>query len=111
MKTRNLVLSSAVCLLFFSSSFTSQKASKFNSSDITLGMDKTEFIKNYGEPFNKDASLTNDGKSEETLFYKEELYNGTWYIVTTAFTFVDGKLTKQKVEKEERVFKENDSRK
>lgn len=111
MKTRNLVLSSAVCLLFFSSCFTSQKASKFNSSNITIGMDKTEFIKNYGEPFNKDASLTNDGKSEETLFYKEELYNGTWYIVTTAFTFVDGKLTKQKVEKEERVFKENDSRK
>ena len=50
MKTRNLVLSSAVCLLFFSSCFTSQKASKFNSSDINLGMDKTEFIKGYGDP-------------------------------------------------------------
>lgn len=54
---------------------------------------------------------TDDNRQEEKFFYKEELYKGTWFIVTTAFTFVDGKLVKQETVKEERLFLENDCKK
>ena len=45
------------------------------------------------------------------LFYKEELNKGTWYIITTAFTFIDDKLIKQEVVKEERTFQKCDCNK
>ena len=37
--------------------------------------------------FNKEISYTQDNQEKEKLFYKEELNKGTWYIITTAFTF------------------------
>ena len=40
---------------------------------------------------------------EEQLYYKEELYLGMWYIVTSIFTFQDSKLVKQEI-KEEKMF-------
>ena len=42
------------------------------------------------------------------LFYKEELYREAWYIVTTSFVFVNGKLEKQEVVNEERMVFNND---
>jgi 4'-phosphopantetheinyl transferase EntD len=42
---------------------------------------------------------------------KKSLYKGAWFIVTTAFTFVDGKLVKQETVKEERLFLGNDCKK
>ena len=69
-----------------------------------MGIDKNLFIKRYGKPFNKEISYTQDNQEKEKLFYKEELYKETWYIVTTAFTFIDNKLINQEVVKEERTF-------
>lgn len=42
------------------------------------------------------------------LFYEEELYREAWYIVTTSFVFVNGKLEKQEVVNEERMVFNND---
>ena len=50
-------------------------------------------------------------KRKKKLFYKEELNKGTWYIITTAFTFIDDKLIKQEVVKEERTFQKCDCNK
>ncbi|MEQ2674579.1 hypothetical protein AAAU73_18120, partial [Phocaeicola vulgatus] len=54
---------------------------------------------------------TQDNQEKEKLFYKEELNKGTWYIITTAFTFIDDKLIKQEVVKEERTFQKCDCNK
>ena len=72
---------------------------------------KNLFIKRYGKPFNKEISYTQDNQEKEKLFYKEELNKGTWYIITTAFTFIDDKLIKQEVVKEERTFQKCDCNK
>lgn len=98
-------------LFLFTGCYTSNKISRFSSDAITLGMNKRDFIKAYGEPFNKDISYTDDNRQEEKFFYKEELYKGAWFIVTTAFTFMDGKLVKQETVKEERQFLGNDRKK
>lgn len=42
-------------------------------------------------------------KMKEQLYYKEDLYVGRWYIVTSIFTFQDSKLVKQEM-KEEKMF-------
>lgn len=38
---------------------------------------------------------TDDGRSMERLFYKEEVYSGSWTTVITAFTFDESKLVEQ----------------
>ena len=102
MKFKNLI--SLLCLCFLSSCYTSQFASKFSDTQVELGMSQDDFIQKFGKPFNKEMSYTYDKHKRETLFYKEDLYRGSWFIVTTAFTFVDSKLVSQEVVKEERQF-------
>ncbi|HBB51513.1 hypothetical protein DWW17_04500 [Bacteroides sp. AF14-46] len=67
-------------------------------------MSQNEFIQKFGKPFNKEMAYTYDKHKRETLFYKEDLYRGSWFIVTTAFTFVDSKLVSQEIVREERQF-------
>ena len=93
-----------LCLCFLSSCYTSQFVSKFSDTQVELGMSQDDFIQKFGKPFNKEMSYTYDNHKRETLFYKEDLYRGSWFIVTTAFTFVDSKLVSQEVVKEERQF-------
>lgn len=88
--------------------YTSGSVSRFVSEDIELGMDKNVFIKRCGKPFNKELSYTQDNQVQEKLFYKEELYKESWFIVTTSFTFIDNKLVKQKIVKVERSYRECD---
>lgn len=103
MKLKNIILITLTTIVL-TSCYTANQISKFSSENIELGIDKNLFIKRYGKPFNKEISYTQDHQEKEKLFYKEELNKGTWYIVTTAFTFIDDKLIKQEVIKEERTF-------
>lgn len=99
------------CVFLLSSCYTSSRISKFTSSDIELGMDRNEFVKKFGEPFNQEIGYTVDGHKKEKLYFKEELHKGSWFIITTAFTFVDSNLTKQEIAKEERTYKSCDCKK
>ena len=103
MKLKNIILITLTTIVL-TSCYTANQISKSSSENIELGIDKNLFIKRYGKPFNKEISYTQDHQEKEKLFYKEELNKGTWYIVTTAFTFIDDKLIKQEVIKEERTF-------
>lgn len=105
MKLKDIIMTTFL-IVFLTSCYTSSRISKFSAENIELGMDKNIFIKKYGQPFNKEILQTKDYQEKEILFYKEELNKGTWYIVTTAFTFIDNKLIKQEVVKEERTFQE-----
>ena len=71
MKIRSFLISTA-SLFLFTGCYTSKKVSRFSSDTITLGTNKRNFIKAYGEPFNKDISYTDDNRQEEKFFYKEE---------------------------------------
>ena len=110
MKLKNIILAALVTTTL-SSCYTSSQISKFSSENIKLGIDKNLFIKRFGKPFNKEISYTQDNHEKEKLFYKEELNKGAWYIITTAFTFIDDKLIKQEVVKEERTFQKCDCNK
>jgi len=90
------ILVPLLCLCFLSSCYTSQLVSKFSDTQVELGMSQNEFIQKFGKPFNKEMAYTYDKHKRETLFYKEDLYRGSWFIVTTAFTFVDSKLVRRK---------------
>ena len=90
------ILVPLLCLCFLSSCYTSQLVSKFSDTQVELGMSQNEF--------NKETAYTYDKHKRETLFYKEDLYRGSWFIVTTAFTFVDSKLVSQEIVREERQF-------
>ena len=81
------ILVPLLCLCFLSSCYTSQLVSKFSDTQVELGMSQNEFIQKFGKPFNKEMAYTYDKHKRETLFYKEDLYRGSWFIVTTAFTF------------------------
>ena len=98
------ILVPLLCLCFLSSCYTSQLVSKFSGTQVELGMSQNEFIQKFGKPFNKEMAYTYDKHKRETLFYKEDLYRGSWFIVTTAFTFVDSKLVSQEIVREERQF-------
>ncbi|WP_373201262.1 hypothetical protein [Phocaeicola vulgatus] len=107
MELKNIILT-ILTTIVLTSCYASNQISKFSSENIELGIEKNLFIKRYGKPLNKETSYTQDNQEKEKLFYKEELYKGTWYIVTTAFTFIDDKLIKQEVVKEERTFQKCD---
>ena len=99
------------CLLILCSCYTSSRTSKFSAQHIELGMEESAFIKRYGKPFYQETSYTENNRKKETLFYKEELYEGDWFIVTTAFTFIDSKLISQDIVKEERKYNDHDCKK
>ena len=99
---RGLVVTLGLFLLC--SCYTSKSVSMFSSDQVVLGMNRADFLNIYGQPFSKDQRYVNGRRLEERLLYKEELYKGSWFIVTTAFTFVDGKLVRQATVKEERKF-------
>ena len=84
-----------LCMLLCCSCLTFKEASQFTTDDVKLGMDKTEFIKKFGEPYNKEMYYTDDHCPMERLFYKEEIFSNRWTTVITAFTFCDSKLVEQ----------------
>ena len=93
--------------LLFSGCYMSNTVSDFVKTDIELGITKDDFIKKFGEPYSINKEVNKAGDYQEVLFYKEELYREAWYIVTTSFVFVNGKLEKQEVVNEERMFFNN----
>lgn len=106
MKGINYVIVSLIFLLC-TSCYSSQKISMFSKSNVEIGMDKKIFIKEFGKPYSRNICKNENGENQEILFYKEELNKGTWYLVTTSFTFIDSKLVEQKFVKEERMFNNN----
>lgn len=90
--------------LLFSGCYMSKTMSEFVKTNVELGITKDDFIKKFGEPYSINKGTNEKGDYQEVLFYKEQLYREDWYIVTTSFVFVNGKLEKQEVVKEERMF-------
>lgn len=90
--------------LLFSGCYMSKTVSDFVKTDIELGITKDDFIKKFGEPYSINKEVNKAGDYQEVLFYKEELYREAWYIVTTSFVFLNGKLEKQEVVNEEWIF-------
>ena len=83
------------CTLLCCSCLTLNGVSKFTSDDVRLGMNKTEFVKKFGQPYNKEMFYTDDHRPMERLFYKEEVYSREWTTIITAFTFYESKLVEQ----------------
>ena len=83
------------CTLLFCSCLTLKGVSKFTTDDIKLGMDKTEFVKKYGQPYNKELFYSDDNRPMERLYYREEVYSQEWTTIITAFTFYESKLVEQ----------------
>ena len=70
----------------------------FSNEDIRLGETKESIISKYGKPYIQELEKV-DGKTVETIGYKEHMYYG--YSINTFFIFEDGKLVK-KVQDEEK---------
>lgn len=100
-----------ISLFLLGGCYTNKQASKFATSAIDLGISKQDFLAKYGLPFSQEMNYNDNGQKEEKFLYKEELYKGSWYIVTTSFTFQNSKLVKQEIVKEERKFKDCDCEK
>lgn len=71
--------------------------SKFTSEVIEIGMSKNDFLTLWGNPYAKEMSTDMYNRPVERLLYQERLFDLAWYILTTAFTFQDGKLVRQEV--------------
>ncbi|WP_289293509.1 hypothetical protein [Bacteroides sp. 41_26] len=92
-----------LCITSLCSCYTQKQISRFSANRVELGFNKEDFINKFGKPFSQSVSYNSENKMEEQLYYKEELYLGMWYIVTSIFTFQDSKLVKQEI-KEEKMF-------
>lgn len=90
--------------LLFSGYYMSKTMSEFVKTNVELGIARDDFIKKFCEPYSINKGTNENGDYQEVLFYKEQLYKEAWYIVTTSFVFVNGKLERQEVVKEERMF-------
>ena len=100
-----------ISLFLLGGCYTNKQASKFVTPAISLSISKQDFLAKYGPPFSQEMNYNDNRQKEEKLLYKEELYKGSWYIVTTSFTFQNSKLVKQEIVKEERKFKDCDCEK
>ena len=76
-----------IAIFLLGSCATGKRISKFSTHQVELGIDIQDFIDKYGQPSNQEAQYGKRNLIIEKLFYKEELYHGTWFIVTTSFTF------------------------
>lgn len=67
-------------------------ATGYSNDDIRLGSSKQVIIEKYGEPYTQEIESV-DGKTVETIGYKERMYYG--YSINTWFVFEDGKLVRK----------------
>ncbi|MBR1706212.1 MAG: hypothetical protein IJ721_05405 [Bacteroidales bacterium] len=72
-------------------------ATRFSNEDVHLGDTKESVVKRYGKPYIQEQERV-DGKTVETLGYKEDMNYG--YKINTFFVFEDGKLVR-KVQEED----------
>lgn len=100
MKTLVLI----ICTVLFSSCLSLKGVSQFTTDEIRLGMEKTEFIKKFGQPYNKEMFYNDEHKPVERLFYKEQVYSKQWVTIITAFTFYESKLIEQEFVRERPMY-------
>lgn len=67
-------------------------ATEYSNDDIRLGDSKQTIIEKYGAPYTQEIENV-DGKTVETIGYKERMYMG--YAMNTWFVFEDGKLVRK----------------
>lgn len=99
-----------LCITLLCSCYIKKQISQFSVSRIELGIEKENFITKFGKSFSQSIPYNSKNNKGEKLYYKEELYLGMWYIVTTIFTFQDSKLIKQEI-KEDRMFEQRSCKK
>lgn len=91
---------------FFNKIASTSYQSRFNDSSVWYGMNKKQFIAQFGEPFKKSFSKDEHNILHETLYYKEQLYLNRWYTVNTIFHFKDDVLISQEQGKEELLYED-----
>ena len=97
-----------VCSLLLCGCSVFRMSTRFTDDKVLPGMNRQEFVAKFGQPFNRSFFIDEYDVLHETLFYKEEIHSGAWFVVTTAFVFEDSRLIAQDVVREERTFTEKD---
>jgi len=79
--------------------------SMFVTSDkVKPGMSKAELISIFGKPYKSSFFYDKDKILHEDLYYKEQLYIKTWYMINTIFHFENSKLASQEQGNEELTY-------
>ena len=76
------------------------------SDKVKPGMSKADFISLFGKPYKTGFYLDKDKVLHEDLYYKEQLYIQTWYMINTVFHFENSILISQEQGDENRTFSE-----
>ena len=64
------------------------------SDKVKPGMSKADFISLFGKPYKTGFYFDKDKVLHEDLYYKEQLYIQTWYMINTVFHFENSKSRK-----------------
>ena len=92
-KNRAVLAVAVICLTSCGTAYYSHFGETvFSNEDIGIGDTKEAILKKYGNPYTQEVELI-DGKTIETLGYKESMLYG--YKINTYFVFEDGKLIKK----------------
>lgn len=88
-----------ISLFFVSSGIIAQKAKEYSQfvDFEQLGIQKKQFVNQFGKPTSKDMAYDRENNLIETFLYKEDLEKGKTIIITR-FTFTNDKLIEQKSE-------------
>jgi len=76
------------------------------SDKVKPGMSKADFISLFGKPYKTGFYFDKDKVLHEDLYYKEQLYIQTWYMINTVFHFENSVLISQEQGDENRTFSE-----
>ncbi|SHG16875.1 hypothetical protein SAMN05444405_1294 [Bacteroides luti] len=76
------------------------------SDKVKPGMSKADFISLFGKPYKTGFYFDKDKVLHEDLYYKEQLYIQTWYMINTVFHFENSILISQEQGDENRTFSE-----
>ena len=93
-----LCLTSCSAIFYGSGNYSEYGETFYSNDDVKIGDSKRSILEKYGKPYTQELELV-DGKTVETLGYKESMRYG--YRVNTFFVFEDGKLIK-KIQTEEK---------
>jgi hypothetical protein len=76
------------------------------SDKVKPGMSKTDFISIFGKPYKSSFFYDKNKILHEDLYYKEQLYIETTYMVNTIFHFENSVLISQEQGDENRTYSE-----
>jgi len=76
------------------------------SDKVKPGMSKAELISIFGKPYKSGFYFDKNKVLHEDLYYKEQLFIETWYMINTVFHFENSILVSQEQGDENRTYSE-----